>query len=68
MKTSFAVASVAVVTLVTVVAATFRVTTAPDRLRMRLDSARTSCLNNGGEWIKVGREELCRTAGDRKKI
>jgi len=54
--------------VVTVGATVFRVWTAPERIRMRLDTARTTCLNAGGEWIKVGREESCRPAPERPKI
>ena len=43
----------------TVMAAVFRVSTAPERIRMRLDTAKTTCVKGGGEWIKVGRDELC---------
>ena len=64
--------NVSLVLIVMVVAMTiggtvFRVWTAPERIRMRLDSAKTSCLNAGGEWVKVGREESCRPAVDRTK-
>ena len=48
-------------------AVTFRVTTAPERIRMRLDSAKASCLKAGGEWVKIDREESCLSAEDRKK-
>jgi hypothetical protein len=48
-------------------AATFRVTTAPDRIRLRLDTARTTCLNNGGEWVGVGRDAICQQPAVQKK-
>ena len=65
--------NVSLVLIVMVVAMTiggtaFRVWTAPERIRMRLDSAKASCLNAGGEWVKVGREESCRPAAERTKI
>jgi hypothetical protein len=56
---------IVMVVALTVGAAIFRVWTAPERIRMRLDSAKASCLNAGGEWVKVGREESCRPAVDR---
>lgn len=68
MKLKLAGASIAVVVLLTIAAAVFRVWTAPERIRMRLDAAKTTCLNGGGEWIKVGREESCKPAPERTRI
>ena len=59
---------VALVVVLTIVAATYRVSTAPERIRMRLNAAKESCLNGGGEWIKVGNEEACRANAERKKV
>jgi len=59
---------IAAVIALTIGGTVFRVWTAPERIRMRLDSARTTCLNAGGEWVKVGREESCRPAAERTKI
>jgi hypothetical protein len=56
------------VVVLTIGATVFRVWTAPERIRLRLDSAKASCLNTGGEWIKVGREESCRRAAERTKL
>jgi hypothetical protein len=50
-----------------VLATTYRVSTAPERIRQRLESAKTTCANTGGEWVKVGREESCQPAAERKK-
>ena len=68
MKLRLAGVSIALVVVLTIAAAAFRVWTAPERIRMRLDSARTTCLNGGGEWIKVGREESCKPAPERTRI
>jgi hypothetical protein len=59
---------IAAVVVLTIGATVFRVWTAPERIRLRLDSAKASCLNTGGEWIKVGREESCRRAAERTKL
>lgn len=67
-KLKLAGASIAVVVLLTIAAAAFRVWTAPERIRMRLDAARATCLNAGGQWIKVGREEACKPAPEGTKI
>ena len=66
MKASLSVASVIVVIGLTIVAATYRVSTAPERVRSRLNTAKESCTAGGGEWVKVGTEEECRPPADRK--
>ena len=68
MKLNLSVTAIALVVTVTVVAAAYRVTTAPERIRARLDAARASCLGAGGEWVKVGNDESCRPLAERKKI
>lgn len=68
MKLRLAGASILMVVILTIAAAAFRIWTAPERIRMRLDSAKATCLNGGGEWIKVGREESCRPAPERSRI
>ena len=52
------IAIVAVITL-TVVATAFRVSTAPERIRQRLDTAKTTCIKAGGDWVNEGRDALC---------
>jgi len=42
-----------------VVAALFRVATAPDRIAERRNTARNVCLASGGVWVKVDRDEIC---------
>jgi len=59
MRMDISLVAVGLVVALTVAAASFRVFTAPDRIRVRLDSARRTCLNQGGEWVTVGREESC---------
>lgn len=59
-----------IVVLVTLGATAFRVYTAPDRIKVRRDTARSVCLGSGGEWVKVGLDEVCRkndAAGDPAK-
>ena len=68
MKLRLAGVSIALVVVLTIAAAAFRVWTAPERIRMRLDAAKATCLNGGGEWIKVGREESCRPGPERTRI
>ncbi len=48
------------VTLAAIVAALFRIATAPDRIADRRNTARNVCLGSGGEWVTQGREEICR--------
>lgn len=47
------------VVLAAVVAALFRVATAPQRIAERHATARSVCLASGGRWVKVGRDEIC---------
>ena len=68
MKLNVPVLSIAVVVTLTIAAAIFRVSTAPERIRMRLETAKASCINAGGAWIKVGHEESCQPAPERTKI
>jgi Tfp pilus assembly protein FimT len=58
-KQNLAIVAILLVIAVTIAAAVYRVTTAPDRIRMRLNAARDTCLNTGGRWVKVGNEESC---------
>ena len=59
-RTPAARVAVAVVIVASVAGAIFRVATAPDRVRERRETARVACANAGGEWVKVGNDELCR--------
>ncbi len=61
------VISVAAVVALTIAATVFRVSTAPERIRMRLDTAKASCIKAGGEWVTVNREESCVPAVERGK-
>ena len=67
MSTSVARLAVAVVTVVAVAGAVFRVSTAPDRIRERRDTALSVCVGSGGEWVKIDRDEICRKPADDKK-
>jgi hypothetical protein len=42
-----------------IVAALFRVATAPDRIAERRNTARSVCLAGGGQWVQIGRDEIC---------
>ncbi len=68
MKLKLAGISIAGVVTLTIAAAAFRVWTAPERIRMRLDAAKTTCLNAGGQWVREGREEWCKPAPDGRRI
>ena len=49
-----------IVAAVSVGAALFRVTTAPERVRDRRDLAQRTCVSLGGEWAVVNHAEVCR--------
>ncbi|HSW04198.1 hypothetical protein [Aquabacterium sp.] len=51
------------VALVAVGGTVFRVATAPDRIRDRIETARKVCAERGGEWVTVNRREQCRLPG-----
>ena len=67
MKLNVSVVAMLVVVALAILATAYRVATAPERIRKRLDSAKATCLGAGGEWVKVGREESCQPAAERKK-
>ena len=48
------------VTLISVVAAVFRVATASERIRDRQHLARTVCIHGGGEWTAAETAQTCR--------
>ena len=62
MGTRFARTAFALISIVASAGAVFRVATAPDRIRERHQTARSVCLQNGGEWVTVDNNEICRTA------
>lgn len=66
MKLNFPVLAMLSVATLAVLALTFRVTTAPERIRQRLDSAKATCTNTGGQWVKVDGAESCQPAAERK--
>lgn len=66
MKLNGSLFVVAVATL-TVVATVDRVSTAPERIRVRADSARAQCIAAGNEWVRQGRDELCRAPASASK-
>lgn len=47
------------VVLAAIVAALFRIATAPQRIAERHATARSVCLASGGRWVKEGRNEIC---------
>lgn len=68
MKLKLAGVSIALVVVLTIAAAAFRVWTAPERIRMRLDAAKATCLNAGGLWVREGREERCKVPPDAPRL
>jgi hypothetical protein len=60
MRLSLARSAFMVVALAAVGAAVFRVSTAPERVKERRDTARAVCTSSGGEWVRVGKDEICR--------
>ena len=57
---------VALVVVVAVAGAVFRVSTAPDRIKERRETARSVCLATGGAWVKQGRDDMCLKADSPK--
>ena len=49
----------AVVVVMAIGSALFRVATAPQRIKDRHETARSVCLASGGQWVKIDRDELC---------
>jgi len=68
MKVSYSVVAIVSVVALTLGSASYRVSTAPDRHRLRLASARATCIASGGEWITVEREQTCRPGNGAKKL
>jgi hypothetical protein len=67
MKLNGPVVAIAMVVALTIVSAVFRVSTAPERIRLRLESAKASCIDAGGQWVEVGREQSCQPVVERTK-
>jgi hypothetical protein len=63
MNTRLARIGVVLVVALALAAAVFRVVTAPERVQQRREIARTACLAAGGQWERVGRDEVCRRGG-----
>ena len=59
MSISLARSAVALVAVVAVAGAVFRVSTAPDRIKERRNTAYSVCIASGGEWVKGERDEAC---------
>jgi hypothetical protein len=55
------------VVLAAIVAALFRIATAPERIADRRSTARSVCLGSGGEWVTQGRHEICRRPAQASK-
>ena len=66
-RTPAARITVAVVIVVSIAGAVFRIATAPERVHERREVARVACVNAGGAWVKVGADEMCRTRTDPAK-
>ena len=59
MNLSVAQIAVGLVIVAAVAATAFRVSTGPDRARQRRDIARQVCIDSGGQWLLVERDEIC---------
>jgi hypothetical protein len=59
LNVSVAQIAVGFVIVAAVAATAFRVSTGPDRARQRRDIARQVCIDSGGRWLLVEREEIC---------
>ena len=59
MNLSFAHSAFVIVVLAAIGATVFRVSTAPERVKERRNTARSVCVGSGGEWIRVGKDEIC---------
>ncbi len=68
MKLNASVLAIGAVIALTIAATIFRVATAPERIQRRLEAAKASCLNAGGQWLKSGREATCQLAEERAKF
>ena len=54
----------AVVIILALGAATFRISTAPERAKQRRELARQTCVETGGEWVQSQHDEVCHKPGD----
>ena len=68
MKVSVSVMAMISVIALTLGAAGYRVTTAHERMQLRLESARAACVASGQEWVTDGRETSCRPLAGAKKV
>jgi hypothetical protein len=59
MQIGFARHAFAWVVFAAIVAALFKIATAPERIAERRNTARNVCLAGGGVWVQVGRDEIC---------
>lgn len=66
MKLNISVLALLSVATLAVLALTYRVSAAPERIRQRLETAKATCLGNGGTWVKVDGVDICQAAADRK--
>ncbi|MBS0449168.1 MAG: hypothetical protein JSR59_24870 [Proteobacteria bacterium] len=66
MGTKFARYAVTLVVLAAITGAVVKITTAPDRIRDRRQTAQSVCLSTGGTWTKIGRDEICVTPDSAK--
>ena len=67
MSISLARSAVALVAVVAVAGAVFRVSTAPDRIKERRETAYSVCIASGGAWVKGERGETCEKPDAAKK-
>jgi hypothetical protein len=65
-KLNASILAMLTVATLAVLATTYRVSTAPERIRDRHESAKATCISNGGQWLRVDGVESCQPAADRK--
>lgn len=49
----------ALVVVAAIGGATFYVASAPDRIKDRRSTAQQVCASSGGNWVMVGKDEVC---------
>jgi len=68
MRAVFSPVVFALVALALIGVTVFRIASAPDRFKARQETARKVCAESGGEWVLVGRDQICRKPGVPGKV
>ena len=67
MKFNVSVTVISIVIALSLISVLFRVHTAPERIRQRLNTARDTCTSTGGQWVEATSAPWCRPPLDGKK-